>query len=339
LNDHDNNFIKLPNSVYDDLNITNEELTVLVLLYRNYISYKSIGVCSLQLLADYMMINTSNNKNIINKYREAIMSLVYKGYIVNLYDVGFDELLINNPAQNKYFPFLYELIPPPEDNFFCVYDVNLIHIFKYLKGENISKFNLIRYYIACCRVSNNDSNFGYLTQGKLKQLVTDSRTIQKYNKILQDELHLILYNNSYLTSDKHYCTTFIGKWGDEKNFNQQLEYEISNRGLVHTNKIKSNVKRSIQQKINKNTDNLSVEELEVLLEQKKKLEYKPRPELDNDTYIESKPKPKGLQKQKKVIEQDGSEFIKEMGWDKEIQEESADFSEFIDWDEEEELFS
>lgn len=336
---HTDNFVILPNDIYDNLNISNEELTVLVLLYRNYVQYKNIGVCSIQLLADYMMVNTSNNSKIITTLKEAVMSLVDKEYILNLYDVGFEKISSKNPIKNKYFPFMFELTPFPEDKFFFVYDVNLIHIFKQLQGINISKFNIIRYYIACCRVSNNDSNFGYLTQGKLKQLVTDSRTIQRYNKILQDDLQLIRYNNSYLTQDKHYCTTFIGKWEDEANFNKQLGIEVSSKGLIHTDKVKSNKKRSIQQKINNNIDNLSIDELEELLKRKKELEYKPKIESDKDIYVKSEKKPKGLQNKKKVIELDDSEFIKEMGWDKEINEESADFSEFIDWDEEDEMFS
>jgi len=151
------------------------------------------------------------------------------------------------------------------------------YILKELVSKNLNKFNIIRYFIACRRVSNNDSKFGYLTQGKLKQLVTDSRTIQRYNKILQDDLHLIRYNNSYLTQDKHYCTTYIGYWDDEINFNHQVKIEVESKGLIHTDKVKSNERRSVQQKVNiaeKSTDNFSIAELEALLLAKKALEYK-----------------------------------------------------------------
>lgn len=43
-------YIKLPNDWYDNKDITNEELTVLILLYRNYMQYKSIGVFGLDFL-------------------------------------------------------------------------------------------------------------------------------------------------------------------------------------------------------------------------------------------------------------------------------------------------
>jgi len=177
---------------------------------------------------------------------------------------------------NKYNIFLYELVDFPETNYFVINDMDLINIFKQLKGSNLSKFNLVRYFVACRRVSNNDSNFGFLSQTKLKRLVRDSKTIQNYNKLLQDDLHLIRYNNNYRTSDKNYYTTFIGHYDDEKNFNEQVRIEAGSNGLILTDKKKSNKKRSVQQKINKNSEKLSIEELEELLKQKKELEYKPK---------------------------------------------------------------
>lgn len=280
-NDLSENYIKLANDIYDNVNITNEELTVLILMYRNYMQYKSIGICSVQLIAEYMRVDTSNNRKIINRINESIKGLIDKEYITGLYDLYYNKISFNDITKNKYALFYVELIEPPESNYFVIHDKDVNSIFEQLHSENISKFNIIRYFIACRRVSNNDSNFGYLTQGKLKQLVNDSRTIQRYNKILQDELHLIRYDNNYLTEDKHYCTTFIGKYDDEDNFNKQLQMEVGVRGLVHTDKIKSNVRRSVKQKINhiEKTDeeirNERIAELEMLLKQKKELEFKP----------------------------------------------------------------
>lgn len=248
----DNTYIKLSNDIYDNLNLTNEELTILILLYRNYMQYKSVSICSIQMLCDYMRINISNNRKIISVVKDIIIQLVDKDYITNIYDLYYDEIdsLIFDSIVNKDYIFYAELPEPPESNYFVVYDNEINHIFKELASKNLNKFNLIRYFIACRRVSNNDSNFGYLTQTKLKQLINDSRTIQRYNKILQDDLHLIRYNNNYLTPDRHYCTTFIGKYGDDDNFNRQLQIEVGAKGLIYTNKTKSNIKRSQKQKIN-----------------------------------------------------------------------------------------
>ena len=74
-------YIKLPNDWYDNKAITNEELTVLILLYRNYMQYKSIGVCGLDFFAKSMYINSNSNKNIIKIIKETIESLIEKGYI------------------------------------------------------------------------------------------------------------------------------------------------------------------------------------------------------------------------------------------------------------------
>lgn len=275
----ENTYVKLPNNIFDNLNITNEELTILLLLYRNYIQYKSISLCSVQLLCNYMRINISNNRKVITTIKDVIIELTDKGYITNLYDLYYEEvdiLLIDSVIKDKDSLFYTELPEPPESNYFVIYDNEINYIFQELVSKNLNKFNIIRYFIACRRVSNNDSNFGYLTQTKLKQLISDSRTIQRYNKILQDDLHLIRYNNNYLTKDKYYCTTFIGKYDDEDNFNYQLQIEVDSKGLIPTDKIKSNIKRSKKQEINHlvNDKDIKIKELEEKLKQYEALQYR-----------------------------------------------------------------
>ena len=264
-------YVKLPNPIYDDLSISNEELTILTLLYRNYQQYKSIGISSIDILAKLMFVDASRNRKIVDTIREAITGLVEKEYILELYDLHYE--LISTDDLSKDTLFFVKLIKPLENYYFKVFDKHLDKIFDYVQSTNIGKFSLIRYYIACCRVSNNQACFGYLSQTKVKGLVNNSKTIQRYNKILQDDLHLIRYNNSYLTEDKHYCTTYIGHWDDEANFNRQLETEIIGKGLIYTDKTQSNERRSVQQKIN-NVNNLTLEELEELIKKKKELEYK-----------------------------------------------------------------
>ena len=295
----------------------------------------------MQMLADYMKYDPKNNHKIMSRIKNIINELIENEYITKMYDLTYKEIVLSDI--NKDFMFYVEIPKPPDTLYFKVFDRNMDSIFNYLQDKKLNKFSMLRYYIACCRVSNNDASIGYLTQGKLKKLVSDSRTIQRYNNILQDELQLIVYNNNYLTPDKHYCTTFIGKYDDEVNFNKQLATEVSAKGLIHTDKVKSNERRSVKQEINNidiEKDKERIRELEAKLRQYEELQYKEKPKDDN-TYIEQKPKPKGLQNKKKVVGRagDDSEFIKEMGWDNEILEESADFTEFIDWDEEEELFS
>lgn len=243
-------YVKLQNDWYDSLHITNEELTILTLLYRNYIHYQSISLCSLEMLSNCLYINSNSNKKIINSLKYTINSLQEKEFITNLYDLHYNLIEISD-ITNKNYVFYTELIPPPEEKYFIVKNFEVDKIFESLQGSNLSKFNLFRYFVACRRVVNNDSSFGYLTQGKLKQLVNDSKTIQKYNHLLQDELQLIRYNNNYLTKEKHYCTTFIGIYDDKKSFDKQVEFMVESQGLIYTDKIISNKRRSVTQQINK----------------------------------------------------------------------------------------
>ena len=242
-------FIRLPISWYDNLNITNEELTILMLMYKNYLEFGSVSICSIETLCNYMYINSNSNKRIVSNIKNVLSSLLEKRLITNLYDLHYNNIVISN-IKNKNTFFYVELPEPLEDSYFIIYEHELDKIFEYLQNSNLSKFNLVRYFIACRRVCSNENNFGYLTQSRLKQLVTDSRTIQRYNKILQDELHLIRYNNDFWTKEKHYCTTFIGLYDDKKNFNNQVKYEVEVQGLVYTDKIQSNLQRSKTQKNN-----------------------------------------------------------------------------------------
>jgi len=298
-NSNENDFIKLPNDIYDNMDITNEELTVLALMYRNYQLYKNIGVCSIEMIVKIMRFNTQKNHDIVPTIKEAIFGLLEKKFIVKILNIYKEEITVDDIKKDTLF--YVELVKPLDEYYFKVYDKDLDHIFKQLESDKTSKFNIVRYFIACCRVSNNDSQFGYLSQGKLKQLLNDSKTIHKYNIILQDELHLIRYNNNFLTPERRYCTTFIGKYDDEKNFNLQLQIEVSAKNLVHTDKIVSNKRRSKKQEINNILNDVSkVSELEKKQEQYKELEYKPNDNIiDNRTSTEIKGR--GLQNNKRKI--------------------------------------
>jgi len=241
--------IIIPNTWYDNLNISNEELTVLILLYRNYIYYYSISLCSIEMLCNYMCINSNSNKRIVKTLMDVLFSLKDKKIIIDFYDLRYNIISVDDII-NKNYLFYVELPPTPVNDYLIIKNKEIDNIFNYLSSSNLGKFSLIRYFIACRRAINNQNNFGYLTQGKLKQLVTDSRTIQRYNKILQDELHLIRYNNDFWTKKKHYCTTFIGLYDDKKNFNNQVKCEVEVQGLVYTDKIQSNLQRSETQKNN-----------------------------------------------------------------------------------------
>ncbi len=257
----------MPNDIYDDLSITNKEFTILILLYRYYAANRSIGIYSIQMLIDLLRVNIKNNTKIVGEIKDTIISLIEKKYIIDICNLDGEKNI-----DNKNSFFYLELIPPAKEFYFMIKDDNIDEILKYCQTRNLSKYDLIRYFVACRRMSNNEAHFGYLTQLKLKQLINDSRTIQRYNKILQDDLHLIRYDNNYLTPEKHYCRTFIGEY-DDKFFDKKVKDMASSEGLVFTDKNKSNKKRSIKQKIN-NTDVDDKTKIKQLEKQLQKIQYK-----------------------------------------------------------------
>ncbi len=247
--DFQEGFIRIPNNWYDDQRITNEELTVLTLLYRNYLHYQSVSLCSVEMLCNYMYINSSSNKRMVRCLSDTLSSLHNKKLILDICDLHYNSISIDN-ILNKNYVFYVELPLPPDNAFFIVKNIDLDKIFEYLQNSNLGKFNLIRYFVACRRSCSNDSKFGYLSQSRLKKLVTNTQSIQRYNKILQDELHLIRYDNNYLTPEKQYHTTLIGLYDDKENFDFQVKCKVDELGLIYTNKIKSNINRSVTQKVN-----------------------------------------------------------------------------------------
>lgn len=273
-------YVKVPNKWYDDLSIKNEEFTILILLYRNYLLYREgLTLCSINLLTTYLRYNTATNRNIIKTIKDILISLAEKKYIYGLYDICYKEISVEDIVSKDYL-FYCKLIAPPDNNYFEIQDKEINLILEEIQGVNLNKFNLIRYFCACRRVAHCAEKFGYLTQSKLKGLVNDSSTVQRYNKLLQDNLHLIRYNNSYLTADRHYCTTFIGTWDDEASFTANLQAEVDRLGLIHTDKVVSNRKRSVKQRLNNAVIAEKDKEIAELKAQLESLQYKPK---DNPT--------------------------------------------------------
>ncbi|EES90317.1 conserved hypothetical protein [Clostridium phage D-1873] len=239
-------YITLKNELYNSNNITNEELVILSLIKRNYSSIKEISIISINMIMNYMYV-LNRNSNMIKIIKNSINNLISKGYIKQIMNLHYSPIEFDTIKNSDMF---YVEIENDFDNYFCIYDYDLDKIFKYLHNTNIDRFAFVRYYIAIQRVINNDAQFGWLTHNSIKNIINHSKTISKYNKILANELNLIIYNNDYMTPDRHYCSTYFGKYGDNVNFNKQLQIEIGAKGLIYTNKFNSNIKRSNTQKRN-----------------------------------------------------------------------------------------
>lgn len=313
-NNNEEKKILLKNELWDDLSIENDELTVLMLLTRNlqvdlHIK-KHRSLCSISMLiVDYMKYDLTKNRHLVGKFKQVIESLIQKKYIENITDLHGNNINVQSINRNTLFYVYLDIIDSQKGKgFFTFYEEDIDRIFASLQGTKLDKFSLIRYYIACMRVTNyTDRDCGFLAQSTMNGLINDSRTIGRYNKILQDDLHLIRFCNDYLTPDRHYVTTFISRYKDDnaEPFEKYIQEEVKSRGLVHTDKINSNKKRSVKAKMNntqskiddtKNDDekdkDKEIKELKAHIEQLKKkyknLEFKQH---------ELKPQ-KGLQKKK-----------------------------------------
>lgn len=238
-------FITLPNDFYNN-DLSNEEIITYALIQKNYNKPKGLSIISFNMIKDFMYLPNRNDR-LIKKIKNSINNLIYMGYIENILDLHYEEIELDILKPNDLF---YIHFPDITENYFCVNEKSLDDLFKYLSNTNINKFSLARYYIAICRVINNDSCFGYLTQNSVKKIVEWGKTATSYNKILKN-LGLIIYNNDFLTKEKHYCTTFFSLPKHEINFTKQLQQEVQRQGLIKIDKTSSNIKRSLTQKKNK----------------------------------------------------------------------------------------
>ncbi|NMM65475.1 hypothetical protein HBE96_23130 [Clostridium sp. P21] len=321
-------YLKVDNSWYINNKITNEGLTVYCLLQKTFNVARNIGTSSINLIREYLMVNKKNDK-IILKIREGITNLLDNKILYNWTGLHDEEIKLEDLKNDTFFTYSLDV---PE-TYFKVNDYNLDKIFKYLADtkSNISKFDITRYFIAICRVLNSQADFGWLTQTSAKAIIVKSETIQRYNKILQDKLKIVQYNNSFVTEEKHYCTTFFGWYGDDVNFNSQLKNEVNSQGLIQITKeqkAKSNNRRSITQKINitqkkLDLDNLDTNQLAELQEQIKKLQE--QKSNDNNKIVTESDDSSTVTETKKTQEQIDKEY--------EQQEEKFDTEEDIDIEE------
>ncbi|MDT8719004.1 hypothetical protein IAI10_20325 [Clostridium sp. 19966] len=288
-------FSILDNNLYLNEFFSNAAIAIYSLLQRNYISAKGFSINSINILANYLY--SANNRRINEKIIEGINELI-ENELILVADMQFKPIEnISNLGFNTLFYVGFNL---PDTEYFKIMDKDLDNLFLALKDKkykNIDKLNICRFYIACCRVFNCDARYGYITQSSSAACGYNSSTVSRYLGILQD-VGLIYYNNSYLTPEKHYTKTYVaakeyedseGKIIDNKNrFEACLKQEIEWNKLVHTDKVKSNARRSASKKINNTKKkieeleqaNLLVElakakeEIEQLKAEKEKLKYK-----------------------------------------------------------------
>ncbi|WP_160678725.1 hypothetical protein [Clostridium sp. C8-1-8] len=280
-----NNYIILHNNIplFKDENITlpDQELVLYLLLQLNYNISKGRGITSVITLLDIMCLRR-DSKRIIGDIRIALYNLIVKGLVSNIYTINFEEIEIrlevkkdeetgkettNVKGISNIDSFYYEL-DLPEEQYFKIHEKFLYEIFNYSKGKKLEKFSLVRYLCCVLRVISCDSRFGWLTQGSVEFL--NSRTITTYNNILQEDLHIIRYNNDYVTEKFRYCSTYFSLYDDKENFDKQLADTVKERKLIKKDKEKSNNNRRSKQQLNNKDKQIAEETDEDKIKQLKK---------------------------------------------------------------------
>jgi hypothetical protein len=280
LYDNDN-YIILHNDIPLDkdknITLTDHELVLYMLLQLNYNISKSRGITSINTLLDIMCLRR-DSKRIIGDIRIALYNLIEKGLISNIYTISFEEIKMKLEVDKKKKTttvkginntdcFYYKLDLPGEQ-YFKIHERFLYDIFSYSKGKKLEKFSLVRYLCCVLRVISCDARFGWLTQGSVDFL--NSRTITTYNNILQEDLHIIRYNNDYVTEKYRYCSTYFSLYDDKENFDKQLADTVEVKGLIKKDKQKSNNNRSTKQQLNNKDKQIAEETNEETIRQLKK---------------------------------------------------------------------
>lgn len=239
-------YVKIKNEMYLDESFTNEEIVTLALLYRNYNGARGVTQTTIDILISCIYGKSSNYK-LINSFKEALIGLYNKGIILDVYDAHYNTIDIYSIKKDTVLTVKLEQV---DNEYFEVRDIDIDKIASYCATTNIDKFALLRYTIAISRVINNSCGFGYLTQAQCKDVIGTNKSIKKYNEVLYD-LHIFRYTSDYITPIKEYVSTFFGRYDDKANFDNQLNYIVSERGLVKIDKAKANDKRKAYAKKSK----------------------------------------------------------------------------------------
>lgn len=215
------------------------------------------GKFSLYSLYEMFNATTTNQRNPI---KEALKYLIENKYIA-LYDMMLNkiDLDFDNISKTNVIVFLKSSCVENEDdkvNFFKVPIINMHKIMIFLQSNKtkIHKHKFIRYYLYIARRCSNQDMCGYVSMRTIKELFGISAKIcAEYNRILQDEIEVIYYNNDYgkTKSDgsvKMMCTMYghknvlydkdCNKPLEKTKFEKMINEYVSQKGYVLINKEK-----------------------------------------------------------------------------------------------------
>lgn len=186
-------FLMMDNAMPQNKDLSDVAVVAYVLL-RQTKSMFGYGLASMEYIAKRLLIKRPDKH--IENIQDGLRQLVNAGYI-ELYDIGVDTPILAEKLTSKE---LFRIKFAEQDReFFQIYIEDLdkiIHSYSKYKVRKI--FALIRYYLVIQRWTNFGENDGkrHVANSTIKHIITDNRTVQKLNHMLQ-QLEIFWYENGY----------------------------------------------------------------------------------------------------------------------------------------------
>lgn len=241
-------YVKVPNDYILSQNLNDKEFMVYILICRTLNEAKGCAFIQIQYLM-HLMCCRPDRSDIASDLISSLHSLQDKHMVSGIYDLFFNPITRFGKSDSVIVE-----VPIVDRNYVPIYDNDVDKIMRYSKNTNINKYKLIRYFIAIKRVCNyvNDKtniqyHIGYLTQSQCQNIIENYQSITRYNNILHD-LGLICFNNNWCQPGGRYIKTYFNDTNDQDRIDQYCELVAAQEGMIPTDKVKSNKRRSVAQK-------------------------------------------------------------------------------------------
>ena len=188
-------YVEVPNDLPENKDVSALATLIYVCLLMLKTMY-GYSLTSIRQMCD--MISLGRIDKVYRRVRSAISELIDIG-LIEIHSLEQERLEVNNITKDSSFYVTFETF---DDNYFKVFidDVNQI-VRNYKKFSIMDVSNFFRYYLVIQRWTNFQDNIEcrHVANSKVKFIVSDNRTIQKYNNTLQ-EMRIFWFENGYRSS-------------------------------------------------------------------------------------------------------------------------------------------
>jgi len=260
-----------------DLKLDSKKLFLFLILMQNRTT-KDTCMFNIRYLCDRLDAttrNTNRTKYIIDtlKYFQDQQILFFSNKYNCIDELNIEEFVTTN-KMDMVFAELYEGF---KDNFTMIYDNEIDFILEYCKKNKINKYLIIHMYLyilSCIDNNKQDEDYklAYPSVEKIaNELEISENTVLKYIDVLREN-KLLYYNNvgyKIVNGEYRMTNTYYCRYEDKELLENRLNTIKQTKNIITMNKsdkIKTNNKRSLKQRINKlnNKLNKTDEEIETL---------------------------------------------------------------------------